>query len=373
MLTHDKLVKLHQELASTSVLSVYLDGNQHDPAQRNAWRTELEHGLDEARRGLNSAGDEESSAFDLAAGLILRELQDFDGFLPGEAFVAFATADRLCYGETVSVPMPNLVKWERGLAVAPYVRGLKQERPVLVVLLDSQRARVFSYRDGSVHEVADLRADTFVGDLSDSGMSKRSSVNSGLRGETRTDAANRVLEVASGRLVKDLAGVVEQGAGENGFVLLGGAPEMEIAAQEALPKSFGGRVLIDRSLHLEMREAEVRKAVGDAASELTKRWQADLVQQVFDQARAEGLATMGARDTEQALTEARVDMLLLSRTFTGEAPDEVDRLVVLAFAGGAHVEEVSGAAGERLDSESEGIAARLRFRVREAEDVKAGG
>ena len=202
MLTHDKLVELHQELATIPVLSVYLDGNQHDPAQRNAWRTELEHGLDEARRGLNSAGDEESKAFDLAARFVQGELQNFDGFLPDKAFVAFATADRLWYGETVSVSMPNLVRWERGTSVAPYVRGLKQERPVVVALLDSQRARVFLYRDGGVEEVADLRADTFVGDLSDSGMSKRSSLSSGLRGETRTDAAQRVLRLAIGKIGK---------------------------------------------------------------------------------------------------------------------------------------------------------------------------
>ena len=36
----------------------------------------------------------------------------------------------------------------------------------------------------------------------------------------------------------------------------------------------------------------------------------------------------------------------------------------MAFAGRAHVEEVSGAAGDRLDREAEGIAARLRFRLR---------
>ena len=371
MLTHEKLVELYQELASTPVLSVYLDGNQHDPAQRSGWRTELEHGLDEARHGLNSAGDEETKAFDLAVRFVQVELQKFDGFLPDKAFVAFATADRLWYCETVSVPMPNLVKWERGISVAPYVRGLKQERPVVVALLDSQRARVFVYLDGGLDEVADLRADTFVGDLSDSGMSKRSSLSSGLRGETRTDAAHRVLQLASERLVKDLAAVVERGAGEHGFVLLGGTPEMERAAQEALPKSFGGRVLIDRSLHLDMREAEVRKAVGDAASELTKRWQSEFVKHVFDQARAEGLAAMGSQDTEQALAEMRVDLLLLSRTLTGDVPDEVDRLVGIAFAGGAHVEEVSGEAGERLDRESEGIAARLRFRIREPEEVPA--
>jgi hypothetical protein len=42
MLTHDRLVELSRELQHESVLSVYIDGNQHDPAERNKWRTQLE-------------------------------------------------------------------------------------------------------------------------------------------------------------------------------------------------------------------------------------------------------------------------------------------------------------------------------------------
>ena len=373
MLTHDRLVELHRELAKKPVLSVYIDGDQHDPAQRNTWRTRLEHGLDQARSGPRTVGDEEARAFDAAARLVQGELQDFVAFLPDKAFVAFATADRLWYGETVSVRMPDLVRWDHGIAVAPYVRGLKQERPVVIALLDSQRARVFLYRDGGVEEVDDLRADTFVGDLSDSGSQQSRSGEHRLGGESRTDTAQRLLHVASERLVKQLSKVVAQRAGDHGFVVLGGTLEMETWARDALPKGFGGRVLIEPSLHVEMREVEVRKAVGDAASELTKRWQSELVESLFDEARADGRATMGYRQTEQALAEMRVDTLLLSRTRTAGDPDDVDRLVGVAFAGGAHVEEVSGAAGERLDVESEGIAARLRFRIREPESVEAVG
>jgi hypothetical protein len=47
--------------------------------------------------------------------------------------------------------------------------------------------------------------------------------------------------------------------------------------------------------------------------------------------------------------------------------------VGIAFAAGAHVEEVSGVAGERLDLESAGIAARLRFKIGEPEGVEAAG
>ena len=362
MLTHDRMVELHRQLADTSVLSVYIDGNQHDPAERNKWRTRMEQGLDETRRSLTG---EELGGFDAAARLIQAELTAFDAFLHDKAFVAFASADKLWHAQAVSVSMPDLVRWDQGMAVAPYVRGLKQERPVVVGLIDSQRARIFLYRDGGVQEVDDLRADTFMGDLSDVGTSKRGSTSSGQRGETSTDAVHRALEVQSARLVKEVAKVVAHRAGDHGFVVLGGTNEMENWVQGELPKSFEDRTIIDPALHIEMREAEVRRAVGDAASELTKRWQLGLVELLFDQARAGGRAAMGMAETEQALEQMRVDTLLLSRTRTREQAADSDRLIGMAFAGAAHVEEVSGTAGERLDLESEGIAARLRFRLQE--------
>src|SRR5687768_13147630 len=153
MLTHDKLTELYRELEQKSVLSVYIDGNQHDPAERNKWRTQLEGALDQARRGLSSQDD--LAAFDSAVRLVQGQLKDFEAFLPDKAFVAFATADKLWYGQTVSVSMPDLVRWDQGIAAAPYVRGLKSERPVVVTVADSQRARVFLYRDGAIHEVDD--------------------------------------------------------------------------------------------------------------------------------------------------------------------------------------------------------------------------
>ena len=364
MLTHDRLVELYRQLANGPVLSVYIDGNQNDPAERNKWRTELEHGLDEARRAM-AGGESELGGFDAACRLVQSDLNGFEAFLPDKAFVAFATADRLWYAQSLSVSMPNLVRWDHGIAVAPYVRGLKQERPVVVAVADSQRARVFLYRGGVVQEVDDLRADTFMGDLTDVGMSKRSTVVTDQRGETSTDAGQRALEVAAQRMVKELSKVIAQRAGDHGFVVLGGTRGMETWVRDALPKSFEDRVMIDAALHVDMRETEVRRSVGDSASELTRRWQLGLVELVFDQARAGGRGTTGYRETEKALEEMRVDSLLLSRERTRRDPADADRLIGIAFAGNTHVEEVAGAAGDLLDLEAEGIASRLRFRPNE--------
>src|SRR5262249_48245075 len=159
----------------------------------------------------------------------------------------------------------------------------------------------------------------------------------------------------SERMVKELVEVVEHLAGDHGFVVVGGTIEMQTWVRDALPKEFDERVAVDSALYVDMREAELRRAVGGTASDLTKRWQMGLVQCLFDQARAGGRATIGYRETEEALEQMRVDTLLLSRTRTRANAEDADRLIGMAFAGGGHVEEVAGAAGELLDRESEGI------------------
>jgi hypothetical protein len=61
-----------------------------------------------------------------------------------------------------------------------------------------------------------------------------------------------------------------------------------------------------------------------------------------------------------------VDTLLVSRARTRDQLADTERLIGLALAGAARVEEVSGAGGDLLDLEAEGIAARLRYRPGEA-------
>lgn len=368
MLTRDKLVELYRELVDEPVLSVYLDADQHDPAQRTKWRRRLDGLVSECRREIaDGEGREGVQAFEEAWSRVGEKLRDYDAFLPGRGWVGFSTADQLWYAEDVPVPMPDLVRWEPGIRVAPYVRGLKQERNVVVVLADSQRARVFEYRDGKVDEFSDLRADTFLGDLSDVGQRKRSAHRTGLRGETATDQAQRILEVSTERMLKELVQVLGERASDHGFLVLGGTPETVKRMAEAVPKTLAPRTMEKPGLHLEMTSPEVREAVEAAASELTERLQTTLLTEVMDQARAHGRACLGREDTEQALREMRVDTLLVSRRFIAEHPDLADHCVGAAFAQGADVEELGEAVGARLDDEGQGMAARLRFRIREGE------
>lgn len=364
MLNRDALVELYRELQDETVLSIYLDGRGSDPAERKVWRKELEHEFERIRGAL----DDDREAFESAVDRLKEPIDGFGGFVPDKGWVGFGTAERVRYTETVPVPMPTLARWERGPRVAPYVRGLKQDRVVASVLLDSRRARIFVYRDGELVEPESLRADTFLGDLTDANTSKRASTHSGTRGQTGTDAAQRVLEVTSERMRKRLIEVVSDIVGEDGLLIVGGTPEMVSAAAREVPKSMEARVAERPSLHVEMSTPEVKEAVEAAASDLSRRLQSGLVDEVVDLALANGRGCLGRDETERALVERRVDTLVLARSFIERDQDFADRCVGTAFEQHARVEEVSGEADERLLEAGEGIGARLRYRIRDRAD-----
>lgn len=376
MLTREKLNELYRELREEMVLSIYLDGEGNDPADRKVWRRKLEHEIDAVRARVEEEPAEERERFQEALSRLMERIDDFEAFVPGKGWVGFATPDQVWYTETVPVPMPTLVRWERGIRVAPYVRGLKQARPVAVVLLDSRRARIFRYQDGELEEPEDFRADTYLGDLSDMNISKRASTHSGTRGKTGTDAAQRFLEVGSERMLKKIVGVLSEMVGDGGLLVIGGTPEMVSKAAQSVPKKMSGRVSERPSMHVEMSLAEVRDAVEEAATELSRSLQGDLVDEVVDAALSNGRGCLGPEETERALRESRVDTLLLGRGFIEVRPDFADRCVGTAFEQHADVEEVAGDAEDVLAEKGGGIGARLRYRIRpgdqeEAEETEA--
>jgi peptide subunit release factor 1 (eRF1) len=271
--------------------------------------------------------------------------------------------------------MPDLVRWEHGIRVAPYMRSLKQHRPVVVVLADRQRARILVYRNGEVTEPEDLLADTSMGDLTDVSTNKRAyqlrvqagegtrGTTSGVRGETATDQAQRILEVSSERMWKALGLAAASYAGADGFLVLGGPSETAARLSSYLPEPVRARATEGASLHLGMTTAEIRTAAEEAAHALSAAHHESLVGEVVDRARSGGKAVLGGEATARALREMRVDTLLLSASFLRSDPDFADHCAGAALSQHAQVEEIGSPGGERLDQEGGGIGARLRYRI----------
>ena len=76
MLNLDRLSQLHRSLRDEPVLSVYLNIDQHDPAQRSAWRTQLDNMLTGLRRDLefqDGGSPEYEAALKQLSGLVRTE------------------------------------------------------------------------------------------------------------------------------------------------------------------------------------------------------------------------------------------------------------------------------------------------------------
>jgi hypothetical protein len=359
MLTPDELVELYRAYQDRQVLSVYLDADQHDFAERGKWRVALKTEISAQRRDAPLP-----EGFDRAFAHLEEILEPRGtGFLEGRGWAGFATSDELLYAEGLPVPMPNLVRWERGLRVAPYARALKQTRPVIAVLIDSRRARLIRYRTGRLTDRAQLEADTYLGDLTDINVAKRASDHSGIRGQTGRDAAHKFLQVERDRLIGRVAVEVASEAGDEGLIVVGGAERAVDALAKELSDRAADRLLTNTALSFDLSDSELRIAIEEAASELTARGQQRLLERVIDRARANGHACLGEEETERALADKRVDTLLVSDGLRRRDPDRVDHFEGAAFEQGAAVVELSRDAGGELDRAGGGVGALLRYRI----------
>jgi hypothetical protein len=362
MLTKDQLADFYRGLQQERVLTVYVDGVGEDPASRRVWRRRLDQELEREAHRLSIRDSKERGAFEAAQNRVLKELDAFESFLPGKGYVAFATPDELLHSENLPVQVPTLVRWETGVRVSPYIRGLKQLRPMITALVDGRRARVFRYQEGEITEVADLRADTFMGDISESATSPRAGKTSGSRGETGADTAQRLLDVGTERMLKEVKEVVTDQANWEGFVLLGGENETVAALRSQLTGVRESRILENSSLWVGMSPAEVKEATRAGASALSTRRQTELLDQVLEQAYSRGNGCLGGMGTMEGLDAGAVDILILSKGFVEANPDYADICVSKAFEQGADVRVFGSVASGRLDEVGGGIGARLRFR-----------
>jgi len=357
MLTRDLLTSLYQSARDRDVLSIYIDAEQGDPAKRRVWRTRVEQELTGVRSALEEAGDDLAD-FGVAERALLDKLDAFENFLPGPGWVGFASRDGVIYADLVPVPMPTLAVWERGLRVAPYVRALKQDRPVVVAIADRFRARVFTYLQGEVEETVDLTAVDEEERSEEAG--RRSGERSGTRGNASDQAHARVEERAR-RMLSEAVTRIGELAGDDGLVVVGGTRETGAHLMTLLPDTIQARASVVRSLHLDMSPAQVKEHAEATATELTRRVQLGIAEGVVDRAKSGARGVLGDEGTAKALLEQRVDLLVLSRTFVSQSGTRADHMVGTAFEQGAAVEEISGEGADLLDAEGDGVGAQLRW------------
>lgn len=360
MLTHHDLTELSRAREQDMVLSVYLARQSSDPGDRGAWRLRLDSALDEIRSCIEREVPDDMPSFEKAADLVSSGLESFGRVLPTEGWAAFATEERLWHAEALTYPPLDAVRWRQGVYAAPYLRTLKGSRPVILAVLTRLHATLYRYLDGELGPGRELHADTPEEDAGPAGVSKRSATATGTRGVTRTDFRQRTVDESAKRLRKQVVEALEEMAGDDGGIVLGGTVKATSSVCSELGAKLDGRIVEAPEVSFDSTEAELLASVAIAASTLTRMRQARILDAC---AGAGDRASRGWNGTYRALAAGAVDTLLVARDLIEASPDDAERLVRLALAQGADVEELGEELGERLMVEAEGVAARLRFKL----------
>jgi hypothetical protein len=357
MMSHDDLRSIRRRIAGRHALSVYLAADTHDPAQRAAWRLRLNELLEKARSG---AKPDTIDALNAAIEKLLAELGDVTGFLPGRSWAAFVTADEVVWRGPLEASARGVVEWRAGPTLAPALRSIKESRPLTLTLVDSRRARLFRYQHGELTETADIRADGYLGDLSDTNVSKRGTVATGVRGKTATDAARRALHNEMDRMLDDVASRITELAGTDAEVVFGGSTEAAAALAHRL-EPLGDRAFHSDGLFLAMAIPAALEATRTAATQLTANRHAAAMERIFESGVPAGRAATGFEGARTAAANGQVDTLYVSRRYAAEHADELEELIGLVLDAGGTVEELGIDLSERLDDLAGGVAARLRY------------
>lgn len=366
MLTREELTALERDLRNEKVLSVYIDGRVSDPAERRQWRQNLDNTFRDKAAMLPDGDKEELAAFTTCVQHIESALASFTGAIGDVGWVGFATPDGLRYGNGVPVPMPTLARWAVGPWISPYVRALKEERVVLVVLLDSHGARLLRYAHGVVEALEQLRSRATDVPPGHMGDAPREGFHSGVRGATQSDKAQRERNAAVEALIDRVAERLYALGAAECWTLIGGAQTTAMHLESHVRPRLHEQTIHVPSLRVDASDAEIAAMARQAGSMLRNASDLGVINQVADTLAFSGHGAVGRLATTRALDELRVQRLYFTHRFLDALGAEAEYAVRAALRQGADVEEVSGEAADRLNDYG-GIAATLRYALTPAD------
>ena len=362
MLTHIELLSLSHLLRKDLVLSVYIGGAAEDPAQQGAWRVRLDNSLKTLRWSLERSSHAERAVFDSCVTLLEERLARADRPTGAPGWAAFITTKQVHEAGPVLAEVPTTAVWTTGPCVTPYLRALKQSRPVAVVIIDASAARLYSYVAGELTPVETVHAHAATEPPLHMGNPPSVNFHGGTRGSTGRDAAQRTRTEGTNRMVDRVAHAVTAAAGQDGWIVVGGIPGAGGQLARVVERFAAGRVVRADALDVHATDAEVALAAQHGASALRDAADLRRVMEIIENAEPTGLGSLGAPATAYALDQSSVRELYLTERYVEDHLTSAEDAVRAALAQRAVVEIVSRDVARRLDDHG-GIGALLRYRL----------
>ena len=360
MLTETQLRALANTLQNEQVLSVYVDGTIEDPAEQQAWRTQLEHSLKDLRAWLADSTHEERERFDRCVALLYEQLPPLPKAIGAPGWIGFVTSDQMVHAERLPVPVPTLAVWSTGISLAPYIRALKETHQIAVIVADARKAVVYRYSERTLHKAKTIHAHAVVEPPLHMGEAPRMGFHPGVHGATGHDEMQRAHQEGTAHMLKEVADYIAHRTALDAGILIGGIPEVAKHLARLLDHANQDRVLTLESLDVHSSKAEIAEAARHGASALRDTADQHRIAEIIE-ANGNGFATLGPAATREALDQLQVRELYFTHHYLENYTAEVERAVRTALAQGAAIEEVSRGAADQLNAHG-GMAARLRYR-----------
>ncbi|MGH7696311.1 MAG: hypothetical protein ACRENH_15105 [Gemmatimonadaceae bacterium] len=360
MLTYKGLVDLANALRGRTVLSVYVNGAEADPAKRRRWRVDLRISLNDIQSWLEGSPRAEREAFLDCRRRLLEQLDSMRGVIRGPGWAGFYTTDGAFHTGPVPALVPTMAVWSTGPCLTPYVRALKEGRPVFVLVGDSRKVRIFRYAERTLSAVETVHAKTTVEHPTHMSAPPRPGFHSGTRGATGADQAQRELRDGTMHMLRQVAEKLGQLATDSAFIVLGGIPAVASALVRLLPEELARHTTLAERLDVHATKAEVAEVARQSASLMRNAEDLQRVDEALAGAASNGHGVTGSLDTQRALTDGRARDVYFTPAFLENRAADAEAIVRLALGTQATLEQVSGQAAARLDAVG-GIAARLRY------------
>lgn len=356
--TISALAKLQKTLDDQFALSIYFTARSTNPSQRNTWRAKLKSELRRLSKALANAGVAERRAFDAAREAF--EAMDIPELSRADGVACFVTARGVQHVERLPFAVESAVTWGTGVALAPYVRALKQHRPVILAVADGKTAHLYRFQDDQLTELEKISVEPHLHHPTHMSARVGPKFHPGTRGVAGQDESQREWSAATDRMTRQLAQQLAHHAGEDAWVILGGRADVLHRTQEALPKGLLPRTGEASGITVQSPNHELERAARQGASALRDAADARDLQKLTNGGDERHAAAVGENAARRALDNASVARLYLSSRYVAENAERAETAVRSALDQGADIETVSGGASEALDAMG-GIAARLRY------------
>ena len=219
MMNYTELATLEKSLHDRRVLSVYIDGTAKDFAEQRIWRVRLRESLKDLRAWLADSPHSEREEFERCVALLDEQLAALPNGVGSRGWAGFITADGVHAAEHLPVAMPTMAVWSSGACITPYVRSLKQTRPVVVAVADSVTVTLYRYHLGILARLRTIEADIMTKPPLHMGDTPRAGFHPGVRGSTGRDENQRVMLEATKRMLEEACEEAVRAAGVRTAVL----------------------------------------------------------------------------------------------------------------------------------------------------------